>query len=96
MKVIGKHQKNSTNHVSIVESSELKWSPVGNQKETMNVVPCFHDITIAKIKYEKIQNWKSFNELNFRPKQIIDIELHAFRGIGRDHAKFSPGSIIRN
>jgi len=74
LKVIGKHQKNSTNHVSIVESSELKWVPVGNQKETMNVVPCFHDITIAKIK----------------PKQIIDIELHAFRGIGRDHAKFSP------
>ena len=30
------------------------------------------------------------NVLHFRPKQEIDIELHAHVGIGRDHAKFSP------
>ena len=26
----------------------------------------------------------------FRPRQGMDIELYAFKGIGKDHAKFSP------
>jgi len=75
LKVCGKYDRNGDeNQNERVTSGQLVWHPIGSQAESMDVKPVFDDITIAKIK----------------PKQEIDIELHAHVGIGRDHAKFSP------
>lgn len=61
----------------VVLSSHLKWVPMGNQQDMMTaetVGPVHDDILIAKL----------------RPGHELDIKLHAMKGIGRDHAKFSP------
>lgn len=58
-----------------VYSSDLKWVPQGDQSEFLGIAsPQFPDILIAKL----------------RPGQAISLEAHARRGIGKDHAKFSP------
>lgn len=62
-----------------VYSHELQWVPQGSQAETMFAAdrlprPLHHDILLAKL----------------RPGQHIELEAHAVRGLGRDHAKFSP------
>nr|XP_039265607.1 DNA-directed RNA polymerases I and III subunit RPAC1-like [Styela clava] len=57
-----------------VYSRDLKWIPFGNQKDLFEVKPVHDDILIAKM----------------RPGQEIDVKLHAVKGIGKDHAKFSP------
>ncbi|GLH03755.1 hypothetical protein R5R35_014131 [Gryllus longicercus] len=60
-----------------VYSSQIKWLPMGSQSNVYkpdDVNPIHHDILIAKMV----------------PGQEMDIELHAIKGIGRDHAKFSP------
>ena len=62
---------------SNVLSSELKWVPLGAQAErlALNAPHAVHaDILLAKL----------------RPGQEIEMRCHAFKGIGRDHAKFSP------
>ena len=59
----------------VVYTSHLKWHPIGEQKTTLSDIrPVFSDIIINKL----------------RPKQHMDIELLVHKGIGRDHAKFSP------
>jgi len=63
----------------VVYSSDLTWVPQGNQAERYRNQPkqpkTFHDdIIIAKL----------------RPGQSIHLEAHCNRGIGKDHAKFSP------
>ena len=58
-------------------SKDLKWIPIGEQVSTLkaeDVGQVFDDILIDKL----------------RPGQEVDMELHAVKGIGRDHAKFSP------
>lgn len=58
-------------------SSQIKWVPIGNQKKMFkekDVVPVNHDILIAKM----------------RPGHEIDCKLFAVKGVGKDHAKFSP------
>jgi len=60
-----------------VLTSHLKWMPLGQQQQihtTESVGPVHDDILIAKL----------------RPGHEIDAKLHAMKGIGRDHAKFSP------
>lgn len=55
----------------------MKWIPLGGQKDLINpdaVGPVDADILIAKM----------------RPGHELDIKLHAVKGTGRDHAKFSP------
>jgi DNA-directed RNA polymerase I and III subunit RPAC1 len=60
-----------------VYSSHLIWEPQGNQAERFKDAPIktvHDDILLAKL----------------RPGQEIIAELHCEKGIGRDHAKFSP------
>lgn len=70
-----------------VYSKHLKWLPNGSefptetgtmfgqqQPASMDAKPVDGDILIAKL----------------RPGQVIELEAHAVRGIGADHAKFSP------
>ncbi|XP_064600500.1 DNA-directed RNA polymerases I and III subunit RPAC1-like [Liolophura sinensis] len=60
-----------------VLTKDLKWIPVGNQADMFkegDLRPVHDDILIAKM----------------RPGQEIDLSVHCVKGIGKDHAKFSP------
>jgi DNA-directed RNA polymerase I and III subunit RPAC1 len=59
-----------------VYASDLKWVPQGDQLAFLgsDVKALVPDILLAKL----------------RPGQAISLEAHARRGIGKDHAKFSP------
>ncbi|KHJ87303.1 RNA polymerase Rpb3/Rpb11 dimerization domain protein [Oesophagostomum dentatum] len=64
-------------HQSSVYSRSFKWIPCGDQEEQFKGDPpriVFDDILVAKL----------------RPGQQIEANCHAVKGIGRDHAKFSP------
>lgn len=61
--------------VITVYSKDIKFVPTGGQVfNPSDVGPIHNDILIAKM----------------RPGQEIDLRLHAVKGIGGDHAKFSP------
>ena len=63
--------------LAAVLTSHMKWIPMGGQADKFSqedVRPVDDDILIAKL----------------RPGHELDIKLHAMKGIGRDHAKFSP------
>jgi DNA-directed RNA polymerase I and III subunit RPAC1 len=60
-----------------VYASHLEWCPQGDQEATFGVGgvrPAYEDILLAKL----------------RPGQSIKLEAHCCKGIGKDHAKFSP------
>lgn len=60
-----------------VYAKDLQWEPIGRQKEMFEdgpIEPVNPDVLIAKL----------------RPGQIIHMDLHCVKGIGMDHAKFSP------
>ncbi|KAG1746025.1 DNA-directed RNA polymerase [Suillus paluster] len=60
-----------------VLSSHLKWVPQGEQEVVMAdnpPAPTNSDIVLAKL----------------RPGQEVDMEVHAVKGVGKDHAKFCP------
>ncbi|KIJ70380.1 hypothetical protein HYDPIDRAFT_122123 [Hydnomerulius pinastri MD-312] len=62
---------------SEVLSSQLEWVPQGEQAVVMAAnppTPANPNIVLAKL----------------RPGQEIDMELHAIKSVGKDHAKFSP------
>lgn len=61
-----------------VYSRDLEWIPQGNQavKFKSPIRPVHEDILIAKL----------------RPGQSIAFEAHCRKGVGKDHAKFSPVS----
>ncbi|KAF9479047.1 hypothetical protein BDN70DRAFT_879200 [Pholiota conissans] len=58
-------------------SSHIKWDPVGEQEDIFagqRPGPTNGNIVLAKL----------------RPGQSVSMELHAVKGVGKDHAKFSP------
>jgi DNA-directed RNA polymerase I and III subunit RPAC1 len=58
-----------------VYSRDLDWVPQGDQVERLETIrPVHEDILLAKL----------------RPGQVLELEAHARRGTGRDHAKYSP------
>jgi DNA-directed RNA polymerases I and III subunit RPAC1 len=61
-----------------VTAGDLVWAPAGDQEEAFKDMPLpgptNPDIVLAKL----------------RPGQSVDMELHAVKGVGKDHAKFSP------
>lgn len=60
-----------------VKSGDLVWVPQGEQEEVFAgnpPRPTNPDIVLAKL----------------RPGQEIDMELHAIKGVGKEHAKWSP------
>lgn len=60
-----------------VYSEQLTWDPKGSQPEEFAGIepkPVHDKVLIAKL----------------RPGQELDLELHCEKGIGKDHAKFSP------
>ncbi|KAG0369553.1 DNA-directed RNA polymerases I and III subunit RPAC1 [Gamsiella multidivaricata] len=62
---------------SSVYSGDLIWDPKGDQAERFKdcpIKPVHDDIVIAKL----------------RPGQEIDVEVHCEKGLGQDHAKWSP------
>ncbi|XP_056148010.1 DNA-directed RNA polymerases I and III subunit RPAC1 isoform X2 [Lampris incognitus] len=63
------------NHM--VYSKDIKWVPIGNQAYVFpdaDIGPVHGDILVAQL----------------RPGQELDIVMHCVKGIGKDHAKFSP------
>lgn len=65
-------------HNAHVYAHQIEFVPYGAQKEIFAgenaIVPVHPNILIAKL----------------RPGQVIDVEMQAIKGIGSDHAKFSP------
>ncbi|KAH8602555.1 DNA-directed RNA polymerase [Bisporella sp. PMI_857] len=65
-------------HNTHVYAKDIKFQPFGRQEQYFSgedaIAPTNPDILIAKL----------------RPGQVIDIQMHAIKGIGSDHAKFSP------
>lgn len=65
-------------HNAHVYARDIQFKPFGRQEQYFSgedaIRPTNPDILIAKL----------------RPGQCIDIDMHAFKGVGSDHAKFSP------
>lgn len=60
---------------SKVMSGDLEWIPQGNQREEHgDIAPVHKDILLTKL----------------RPGQEVDITMHCVKGIGKEHAKWSP------
>ncbi|PVD26085.1 hypothetical protein C0Q70_13753 [Pomacea canaliculata] len=57
-----------------VLTKQMEWIPKGNQVNLGNIGPVHDDILLAKL----------------RPGQEIDVRMFCVKGIGKDHAKFSP------
>lgn len=61
-----------------VLSGHLRWKPAGDQLTVFEGLPApgpmNPNIVLAKL----------------RPGQSVRMELHAIKGVGKDHAKFSP------
>ncbi|KAI0061967.1 hypothetical protein BV25DRAFT_1826267 [Artomyces pyxidatus] len=61
---------------SEVLSSDLVWEPQGEQEDVFAKPPGPTNPNIVLVK--------------LRPGQEINMEMHAVKGVGKDHAKFSP------
>lgn len=74
----GENDPTKAYHNAHVYAKDIKFKPYGRQLEHFsgnNAIEAVNpDILLAKL----------------RPGQVIDIEMHAIKGVGSDHAKFSP------
>ncbi|CAG0922339.1 unnamed protein product [Notodromas monacha] len=64
----------------IVKTSDVKWLPIGLQSDMLkpeDVGPVENDVVIAKL----------------RPGHEIDLKMVAWKGVGKDHAKFMPATV---
>jgi len=64
-------------HTTRITTADLKWLPQGDQEAFLKdepARPVHDDISITKL----------------RPGQAVSLEAHGRKGIGKDHAKFSP------
>ncbi|TVY20628.1 DNA-directed RNA polymerases I and III subunit RPAC1 [Lachnellula arida] len=65
-------------HNAHVYARDIQFKPFGRQEQYFSgedaIRPTNPDILVAKL----------------RPGQCIDVDMHAFKGVGSDHAKFSP------
>jgi DNA-directed RNA polymerase I and III subunit RPAC1 len=65
-------------HNAHIKASQIEFHPIGRQESFFSgenaIRPAYPDILVAKM----------------RPGQVIDIDMHAIKGVGSDHAKFSP------
>ncbi|KAG1696487.1 DNA-directed RNA polymerases I and III subunit RPAC1 [Nymphon striatum] len=62
-----------------VMSKQLEWVPISNQRDLFNdIKPVDDSIPLADL----------------RPGQEIDLKAHCVKGIGHDHAKFSPVATV--
>jgi DNA-directed RNA polymerase I and III subunit RPAC1 len=74
--------RDSTDHAVLYNNSEvlaahLQWVPQGEQGEVFASLPPAP--TIPEVVLVKL-----------RPGQAVEMEMHAVKGLGKDHAKFSP------
>ena len=63
----------------LIYTKHLQWEPIGNHSDIFSdnpIKPVDDDILIAKLAVG----------------QELDLQMHCVKGIGRDHAKFSPVS----
>lgn len=59
-----------------VYTKQMEWVPIGNQRQ-------LHENGISPVDGEILLT-------KLRPGHEIDLEMHCVKGLGRDHAKFSP------
>lgn len=74
--IIKKYCTVKKNYFSVY-SSQIKWHPIGNQAtvhKEADIGSVHCDVLISKM----------------RPGHELDLNLIAVKGIGKDHAKFSP------
>jgi len=64
-------------HNSEVLAGHLQWIPQGEQAEVFSARPPAPTIPATVL-------------VKLRPGQAIEMEMHAVKGLGKDHAKFSP------
>jgi DNA-directed RNA polymerase I and III subunit RPAC1 len=78
---------------SSVKSSHITWQPVGKQENLWKKYggpqpgPVNKDILLTKLRPGQVSSRFEVGGAYF---QVIDAELHCVKGIGADHAKFSP------
>jgi DNA-directed RNA polymerase I and III subunit RPAC1 len=68
---------------SEIRAGHLQWVPQGEQAEVFAAHPPAPTIPEAVL-------------VKLRPGQAIEMEVHAVKGVGKDHAKFSPVGTCSN
>lgn len=77
-----------------VTSGDLKWVPQGEQESVFgDLVPTATNkvrLISLLIRYLFSLPLQDIVIAKLRPGQVINVELHAIKGVGKEHAKWSP------